>query len=1159
MADVRCDFNNVEKLERAILRVGDATDSRFVVVNRIDIQAVHTPEDIRQLRDYLSFESETPHNGCARFYANATLSDWASGTLRRHTNGAKTRLWSWLLDANLGQRLGVVDPFLGFEWALVLRHREVNTRFPDRYEIIYAASRRTNVKLTGMVPFQRLAAMENADAVKAPVLAKAISDLPKKDRSDMKKMLKRSDDFPAILYMGYHLCNVSRKRGTRRDAERYVDEVLRGDRQSRMTLNDVYDVFSSKEGNTTKLSDVCDHMVRHLPLLVGVAFPQLVRFYTQSTMCNLEPEDVVDLAAAVYRCKMGVVDEETAVRHASALVVPWVGPMGTHASDATSGFGGDLSSRAALYDLPMHKLYSETGTFSTTEARAALLPLVVTRDALILNHRKGNVCMTPDDLAFQYGNVATKGRKAGADDVTAPAREVDGIELTRDAGAAEHASRMASRVLQDGRLWPSVYEEAGVAKVERHKGANLVYMTPMHNMIVSITSEITKMMNERWNREIDADGCRTYGEVASRVRDARPPQKSNHPSSPKWHHDEFQKRWKRLDPYQRRAVARAVIFPLSFILGPPGAGKTHVIECIFALYGNACTALSAYGIVSKMLRGRVTSSHTCHRAEAIVKAQVTRERQSMDRRGASDDDPFARLLLACPTLIFDEFSLLNVEHLLRAFNLGVIDTKRRIVFAGDPFQLTAIGAGSICNSVIAHFGAPSLDVESTAIESYCTSTLCYPHRFIDDSLRREIIEGGEASKTHRVGLGMADAHLGNKPDPSDPMSVPFNMNQMLNVQHASIWTNKKAQDPRLVYSEIPDLCADPQTDTSGFAASPFIVGSLKSRYYRDICAPFDRLTTTADQRKSQDDPLGLYDPANVCMAITDALRLVDRRLHMNHPDVQILVHTNKLRRKINQMQRDIGNSMLESVRTGSKITFNKNKYFVHSDKEGDSKSREQSVGDVGFSGSGNVSSGSERGHDDVEACLSLQKTRTEKIQAEQARRNDKNRGVLCEDVFNGDIRIVSAVYIVNVDTGAVIKRCQTVGGAREEARRQNGSTPGNVKDSPYDVMISFEDNTQISLGAYETSNIDFATAVTGTKFPGSQKPYIVYVHMENQHVDNSYIYTLMTRAEKNFIFLHGVDVEQCKEGLYRTVRRVNAPPIEDFAGRIDMSEFTTAG
>lgn len=184
---------------------------------------------------------------------------------------------------------------------------------------------------------------------------------------------------------------------------------------------------------------------------------------------------------------------------------------------------------------------------------------------------------------------------------------------------------------------------------------------------------------------------------------------------------------------RRKAIERALDNRLSIISGGPGTGKTtavaRILECLLASDPAIRIVLAAptgkaagrmlesvrHSIAGKAafecLAGKEPElvAHTMHKWLADPQANGLR--------------PSAEKLLDCDVLVIDESSMIDIELAVRF--LSVIDAGRtRVILLGDPYQLEAVGPGSILADIC--------DDDSPLRKGY-VSELTVSHRFPESS------------------------------------------------------------------------------------------------------------------------------------------------------------------------------------------------------------------------------------------------------------------------------------------------------------------------------------------------------------------------------------------------------------------------------------------
>lgn len=136
---------------------------------------------------------------------------------------------------------------------------------------------------------------------------------------------------------------------------------------------------------------------------------------------------------------------------------------------------------------------------------------------------------------------------------------------------------------------------------------------------------------------------------------------------------------KQLTDEQSAAAHHMLNSPLTIIMGPPGRGKTCLIEFAMALWKNVCVVSFVGTVVAghrRRMNNRLECSNTAHHLykSALASPQGTQWASSFEE------------------LVWDEFS--NVEDSLFCKTLQVLKNLKRLVLVLDPYQIQPLGTGS---------------------------------------------------------------------------------------------------------------------------------------------------------------------------------------------------------------------------------------------------------------------------------------------------------------------------------------------------------------------------------------------------------------------------------------------------------------------------------
>lgn len=209
------------------------------------------------------------------------------------------------------------------------------------------------------------------------------------------------------------------------------------------------------------------------------------------------------------------------------------------------------------------------------------------------------------------------------------------------------------------------------------------------------------------------------------------------------------------DSDRRKAVYRALSKRLSIISGGPGTGKTTavaaVLECLLASDSTIKIILAA---PTGKAAGRMLESvkSTIHDERNAGYFPLLKEKESelvahTMHKWLTDPQtnglkPSPEKPLDCDVLVIDESSMIDIELAVRF--LSVINPVRtRVILLGDPYQLAAVGPGSILADIC--------DDRSPLKAGY-VSELTFSYRFPDESplgqLAKNIKEVEESQAIH---------------------------------------------------------------------------------------------------------------------------------------------------------------------------------------------------------------------------------------------------------------------------------------------------------------------------------------------------------------------------------------------------------------------------
>ncbi len=184
---------------------------------------------------------------------------------------------------------------------------------------------------------------------------------------------------------------------------------------------------------------------------------------------------------------------------------------------------------------------------------------------------------------------------------------------------------------------------------------------------------------------------------------------------------------------RRKAIERALNNRLAIISGGPGTGKTtavaRILECLLASNPTLKIALAAptgkaagrmLESVKHSVSDRKDFKYLAEREQKLVAYTMHKWLVEPQDNGMR---PSAEKPLDCDVLVIDESSMIDIELAVRF--LSVLDAERtRVILLGDPYQLEAVGPGSILADICD---------EDCPLKKDYVSELTVSHRFPESS------------------------------------------------------------------------------------------------------------------------------------------------------------------------------------------------------------------------------------------------------------------------------------------------------------------------------------------------------------------------------------------------------------------------------------------
>lgn len=627
-----------------------------------------------------------------------------------------------------------------------------------------------------------------------------------------------------------------------------------------------------------------------------------------------------------------------------------------------------------------------------------------------------------------------------------------------------------------------------------------------------VTRFIGQMVKNRWRPHLHSAGCRTIDEVLERITEAQSRSSNRNapvinyaPGEPRFTDRNFLREFYRLDTEQRKAVCRAVLEPISVICGRPGTGKTQVFLALYHLFGgsetNGVVPLAAYGRIASMLRARLNNwGHTFHRASSTCIF-----------RKESDE---AKRLASVTTWLCDEGGLLTHHHLaLAVATMG--NFVNRIILTGDPNQMCAIGSGIFFKSLVREFSQE----EGTPRYSH----LRIPHRFLTSTKPEDI-----------------ERAMQRVPLPHEDMTTDWNMRVVLsNKQNEDTGMLHMVTSPDITSREARFILTSHRPKDFSWVGIYLeaLLGPNKVRHGTPSAQSFHTTNTQFLSQRHED-----------CRRINRAVfeTLFNVQLQPNMPD--------------------------PPIHLGERISFTTNGYFCKDDENGGMVTDAQLERMTMYL----VENASEASAPDVADLLNImpmilgtsathESYLSHDIEEEggggrnykrkNTERSETHRTLESDDIFNGEIKMVSRIVDVDRSSGDVAAEFTHV----KEARTSNAIVKrGNPRQgefsSPAKVarMLIFEDDSQLNItDDYELDMVVRSYCLTSKKMQGSQARNVVSHITPNTNpmhngvvastVYREQLYTDMTRAEFQFACIVPIFSKNKRDTLAVVEEIVNNP------------------
>lgn len=149
----------------------------------------------------------------------------------------------------------------------------------------------------------------------------------------------------------------------------------------------------------------------------------------------------------------------------------------------------------------------------------------------------------------------------------------------------------------------------------------------------------------------------------------------------------------KLGECQKEAIRNAFKNNLSLIVGPPGTGKTTIIEVIAYIYQkiNGITAPMSFVALTGQAAHRIKES-------TGFEAQTIHSRLGITTETITDVEQKEEYKIENSLLVVDEISMLDLRTAYQLFSSTSSDCK--VVLVGDEEQLQSVGAGAVLRDIL---------------------------------------------------------------------------------------------------------------------------------------------------------------------------------------------------------------------------------------------------------------------------------------------------------------------------------------------------------------------------------------------------------------------------------------------------------------------------